>query len=92
MLAAVLGAALAGIEDGLQPPAPITGNAYDLPHLPQLMPDWSTAIDRFASDPLMARLFPADLIRYLTMTKRQEVTRFANIPPEDHWLSYLEAV
>ncbi|WP_050602047.1 glutamine synthetase family protein [Ruegeria sp. 6PALISEP08] len=92
MLTAVLGAALVGIEDGLQPPAPITGNAYDIADLPLLMPDWSTAIDRFDSDPLVARLFPADLIRYLTMTKRQEVTRFTNIPPEDHWLSYLEAV
>ncbi|AXT25639.1 glutamine synthetase [Ruegeria sp. AD91A] len=92
MLTAVLGAALVGIEDSLTPPAPITGNAYDIADLPQLMPDWSSAIDRFASDPLVPRLFPADLIRYLTMTKRQEITRFASIPPEDHWLSYLEAV
>jgi glutamine synthetase len=29
MLAGVLGAALIGIEDGLTPPPPITGNAYD---------------------------------------------------------------
>ncbi|NOD47101.1 MULTISPECIES: glutamine synthetase family protein [unclassified Ruegeria] len=92
MLSAVLGAALIGIEDGLQPPAPITGNAYDHPDLPQLMPDWSTAIDRFEADPLIARLFPADLIRYLAMTKRQEIARFENIPSEAHWLSYLEAV
>ncbi|WP_171115238.1 glutamine synthetase family protein [Ruegeria sp. HKCCA5463] len=92
MLTAVLGAALVGIEDGLTPPAPIMGNAYDIADLRQLMPDWSSAIDRFATDPLVARLFPADLIRYLTMTKRQEITRFANIPPEDHWLCYLETV
>ncbi|NOD77410.1 MULTISPECIES: glutamine synthetase family protein [unclassified Ruegeria] len=92
MLTAVLGAALVGIEDGLQPPAPISGNAYDLTDLPQLMPDWSTAIDRFEADPMIARLFPADLIRYLAMTKRQEVKRFSSIPLEAHWLSYLEAV
>ncbi|NOD91981.1 glutamine synthetase [Ruegeria sp. HKCCD4884] len=92
MLTAVLGAALVGIEDGLQPPAPISGNAYDLTDLPQLMPDWSTAIDRFEADPMIARLFPTDLIRYLAMTKRQEVKRFSGIPPEAHWLSYLEAV
>lgn len=92
MLTAVLGAALVGIEDGLHPPAPITGNAYDIDDLPQLMPDWATAIDKFETDPLVARLFSADLIQYLTMTKRQEVERFERITPEDHWLSYLEAV
>ncbi|EEE36582.1 glutamate--ammonia ligase [Rhodobacteraceae bacterium KLH11] len=92
MLAAVLGAALVGIEDNLQPPAPITGNAYDVAGLPQLAPDWPSAIAVFESDPLVARIFPADLIRNLAMTKRQEITRFATHPPERHWLSYLEAV
>ncbi len=36
MLAAILGAALTGIEDEIEPPPPVTGNAYamDLPQIP----------------------------------------------------------
>ncbi|WP_170465117.1 glutamine synthetase family protein [Ruegeria arenilitoris] len=92
MLAAVLGAALNGIEDQSTPPAPISGNAYDIEGLPQLAPDWPAAIAAFETDPSVARIFPADLIRYFAMTKRQEIRRFAERPPEDHWLSYIEAV
>ncbi|WP_170764250.1 glutamine synthetase family protein [Ruegeria lacuscaerulensis] len=92
MLAAVLGAALNGIEDEVEPPAPISGNAYEIDGLPQLAGGWAAAISAFETDPLVARIFPADLIRYFAMTKRQEIRRFAERPPDDHWLSYLEAV
>ena len=92
VLAAVLGAALVGIKDGMQPPSPISGNAYETEGIPQLVPDWRSAISAFEADPLIARIFAADLIRNLTMTKRQEIARFADHPPEEHWLSYLEAV
>lgn len=92
MLAAVLGAALLGIEDSLQPPDPISGNAYEIAGLPQLASDWASAIDAFETDPLVARIFPGDLIRYMAMTKRQEIARFADRPEDQHWLSYLEAV
>jgi glutamine synthetase len=90
-LSAILGSALAGIEDGLQPSEPITGNAYDL-DLPGIMPDWASAIDRFEIDPVMARIFTPELIQNLTMTKRQEVRRLAELPPEEHWMVYLETV
>ncbi|TMV09573.1 glutamine synthetase [Ruegeria sediminis] len=92
MLAAVLGAALVGIEDDLRPPAPITGNAYEIDGLPQLARDWASAVAAFETDPLIARILPAELIRYLAMTKRQEIARFSDRPSETHWMSYLEAV
>lgn len=92
MLTAVLGAALVGIEDEMQPPDPISGNAYEIEDLPQLASDWSSAITAFESDPMVARIFPTDLIRYMAMTKRQERTRFDTLPPDEHWLSYLETV
>ena len=91
LLSAILGSALAGIEDEMEPPAPITGNAYDL-KLPGLMPDWESALERFETDPLMARIFTPELIRNFAMTKRQEIRRLAEIPPEEHWLVYLETV
>lgn len=91
VLAGILGSALAGIEDGLEPPAPITGSAYDL-DLPRLMPDWESAVDRFETDPIMARIFTPELITNFTMTKRQEIRRLADLPPEEHWMVYLETV
>lgn len=91
MLAAVLGAALNGIEDAKQPPAPITGNAYDQ-SLPQLPSDWATAIDLFEVDPQIARIFPAELIRNLVATKRQEFNLFADLTPDERIDLYLDTV
>ncbi|SHK83655.1 glutamate--putrescine ligase [Roseovarius marisflavi] len=89
--AAILGAAITGIEEGMTPPPPITGNAYEV-DLPQLAPDWQSAIDIFESDPMIARIFDAELIRNLVMTKRQELARMAEIPEEHHWKTYLDTV
>ncbi|MDU8926569.1 glutamine synthetase family protein [Alisedimentitalea sp. MJ-SS2] len=90
-LAAILGAALAGIEDGATPPAPITGNAYDQ-DLPQLAPDWQSALTAFETDPFMARILPGEVIRNLCYTKRQEIRRIDALPVEDRWKVYLETV
>jgi len=89
--AAIMGAAIAGIEQGLVPPAPLTGNAYEY-DLPQLAPDWATAIDLFESDPMIAGIFPKMLIRNLVLTKRQELRLMGDIPEADHWKTYLDTV
>jgi glutamine synthetase len=91
ILAVVLGSALAGIEDGKAPPAPITGNAYEQ-DLPQLAPDWESAIAAFESDPYMARILPRDLILNLCYTKRQEAERMKEVPAAEQWKTYLETV
>lgn len=91
MLAAVLGAAIEGIEEGLTPPDPIAGNAYDL-DLPHLADGWEAAIDLFATDPFITRCLPQQLIDNMVMTKRQELRELAEIPKEDHWKTYLERV
>ncbi|MHA7850046.1 glutamine synthetase family protein [Roseovarius sp.] len=89
--AAILGAAITGIEEGMTPPAPITGNAYQR-DLPTMAPDWETAIDRFATDPMVARILPEQLIANLVMTKRQELRLMRDIPTETQWKTYLETV
>ncbi|MDR9395636.1 glutamine synthetase family protein [Roseovarius sp. SYSU LYC5161] len=89
--AAILGAALCGVEDGRTPPPPVTGNAYEA-DLPQLAPDWETAITRFETDPLIARILPPGLRRNLVMTKRQELREMAAVPAGDHWKTYAETV
>ncbi|MHA6262692.1 glutamine synthetase family protein [Arenibacterium sp. CAU 1754] len=92
VLSAILGAALIGIEDKMTPPDPITGNAYDITGVPQLTQSWSDAIDLIESDTLIARILPPKLIRYLVMTKRQELAVFSDLPADSHWISYLESV
>lgn len=90
-VAAILGAALMGIEDRIEPSAPITGNAYDL-DLPQVPTDWGQAIEIFANSPLMPRIFPAELIRNLTLTKRQELHYMAELSPSEQVEIYLDTV
>lgn len=89
--ATILGAAITGIEDGMTPPAPLTGNAYEQ-ELPQLAADWQTAIDRFETDPIIGRFFSPMMIRNLVMTKRQELRLMSAIAEAEHWKTYLETV
>ena len=91
LIAVVLGAALIGIEDGMTPPPPISGNAYDQ-ELPQMPATWAEAIDAFESNPIMRRIFPNQLIENLVMTKRQELHYFAELTPEQQLDLYLDTV
>lgn len=87
----ILGAALTGIEDGVEPADPIIGNAYEQ-DLPQLSETWATAIDDFEASVQMKRILDPRLIRNLVMTKRQELDHMSRLPEEDHWKVYLEKV
>jgi glutamine synthetase len=91
MLATVLGAALIGMEDGLEPPPPIKGSSYDA-HAPRLPSDWSEAVDLFDTDPMIARIFHENLVRNLVLCKRQEITGFINQPRIFEYTTYLETV
>lgn len=92
ILTAILGAALLGIEDAMIPPPPVSGNAYARDDAPRLAADLSGAIAAWEGDPLIARIFDRVLIENLAMTKRQEIIRFAKLPIQTHWRSYLESV
>ena len=90
-IAAVLGAAMNGIDDATEPPAPITGNAYalDLPSVPMT---WEAAIDAFETGAETARIFDAELIGNLVMTKRQEARYMAELSAEEQTEVYLDTV
>ncbi len=90
-LAAILGAALNGIEDRLDCPAPITGNAYDH-DLEQLPGSWGDAIDAFETCPEIRRIFPQHLIENLLMTKRQELHYMAELSDAETVELYLDTV
>ncbi|PWJ18188.1 glutamine synthetase family protein [Jannaschia seohaensis] len=91
LLAAILGAALAGIEDGAAPPDPITGNAYAL-KLPRIPGTWGGAINRFETDPWTARLFPQVLIENMIRTKRQEMRDIEELSEAERMDLYLDTV
>ncbi|WP_370576439.1 glutamine synthetase family protein [Paracoccus sp. MC1854] len=90
-VAAILGAALNGIEDRLDCPPPITGNAYDH-DLEQLPGSWAAAIDRFGRCPDIKRIFSQHLIDNLLMTKRQELHYMAELSDAETIELYLDTV
>jgi len=91
MLAAVLGGAINGIEDGAQPPAPTKGNAYaqDLPQIPD---SWEHAVDAFEQSPHIARIFAPELIAHYTRTKRQELRMIGTMDARAQRDIYLDTV
>ncbi|TNF63560.1 MAG: glutamine synthetase [Rhodobacteraceae bacterium] len=91
MMAAILGAAMNGIEDGREPPAPITGSAYDA-DLPQIPGDWPTAMAAFETCAEVARIFPQELIRNYLLTKRQELRYMEELSPSERVDVYLDTV
>lgn len=91
LIAAILGAALNGIEDKAEPPPAISGNAYDkkLDHLPRT---WAASIEAFAKSPEIKRIFPPELIANFLATKRQELHYMADLGPEERQELYLDAI
>ena len=91
VMAAVLGAALFGIENKLSPATPINGNAYEA-DVPQLPDHWSAAITAFESGSIVADIFAEQLCEVFVQLKRQEQSRFLEqISPFEH-SSYSELV
>jgi glutamine synthetase len=91
MIAAVLGAALQGLEEGLTPPPPITGNAYAL-DLEQIPETWDGALAAFENSTHLPKIFNAELIRNYVLTKRQEIHYMAELSPEEQVELYLDTV
>lgn len=90
-LAAVLGSALIGIEDGLTPSPPISGNAYEQ-DLPQIPATWAEAIDALEESALAKRILPEQLIQNFVLTKRQELHYFRELSPNEKLDLYLDTV
>ncbi|QMU57070.1 MAG: glutamine synthetase [Boseongicola sp.] len=91
MLAAVLGAAIMGIEDKVVPPQPIKGNAYSR-QLETLPSEWGEAIDLFEKSEVMSRILPKSLIKNYVMTKRQELDAYSDLDDAERIDLYLDTV
>ena len=75
----------------LNPPPPVTGNAYEA-DLPQIPGDWKSAIDAFETDAQVARIFAPEMIRNFVLTKRQELHYMQELTPEEQVTIYLDTV
>lgn len=91
VLAAVLGAALSGIEAGTAPADPQLPGA-DMSRLDRLPRDWPSAVDAFETGATMAKVFAPELRGPLAACKRQEAETFARRVSDFEYESYLETV
>ncbi len=91
VMAALLGAALIGIERQITPPEPTAGDAYslDLPYLPA---DWASATAAFEHGDLITEILNPTLHRMIAACKRQEMERFAAEVTAFEYQSYLDVV
>ena len=73
--AAILAGMLYGIENKLQPPEPLEGNAYDQlpPSLPRYWPD---ALARFEQSEFIAEYFGEEFRKVYAILKQQELDEF----------------
>ena len=92
MLAAILGAALDGITQALEPPAPITGNAYAVDDLPQIPDSWEGAIEAMEHSKIVPRFLHPELIKNLVSTKRQELHYIGELTETERVELYLDTV
>jgi len=90
VLAAILGAALIGIEKKKLPDEPVVGD-----HFPatarQLPNDWNTAISAFEKSRISALIFSPLLCNLFVSCKQQEYTVFAGQMTDLEFSTYLES-
>ncbi len=91
LLTAILGAALWGIENEIEPAAPITGNAYAL-DLPRMAESWGEAIEAFEQSSIVPQFFSPDIIRNFLSTKKQEMHYMGELEPNEQVEIYLDTV
>ena len=91
VLASILGGALVGIEEGLEPSAPIEGDAYSM-KLDNLPLDWATAIQAFRRGKHVENVYSKRLQTMLVECKMQELKRFSRYVTDFEYDTYLEIV
>jgi len=91
VLAAILGAALQGMDKKSNPAPPVQGDAFatDLPKLPT---DWGDALGAFEASSCLGDIFAPILRSIYLKAKRQELGRFASEVSPFEYRTYLNTV
>jgi glutamine synthetase len=86
LTAAVLAGMLHGLEQGLTPPKPLVGNAYEQRINAEPLPnDWLTAITRFEGSTVLRQLLGDRFVNLYATLKRGEHEDFASyVSPLEH--------
>ena len=78
VLAAILAGMLEGLEQKIEPPPPLAGNAYDH-EAPQLSPSMADAVARFRASPFIAKAFGEEYRRVYAVMKEEELAAFTRV-------------
>ena len=91
VLAAILAGVCHGLENKLQPPAPVEGDAYQV-ESDQLINTWVGALNRFADSELWQEYFDPKFVELFVLLKRQEQAEIAARVTDVEYQSYLQRV
>ncbi|MBX2824584.1 MAG: glutamine synthetase family protein [Gammaproteobacteria bacterium] len=89
VLAAILGAALLGMEKKSTPQAAQTGNGYEATTA-SLPTDWQSALDLLEQSQVVETIFPPEFLPLFLATKRQELKRLSQHMSAFELATYLE--
>ncbi|MFC6632083.1 glutamine synthetase family protein [Microbulbifer taiwanensis] len=91
VLAAILAGVCHGIENKLEPPAPVEGDAYQV-ESEQLINTWSDALKRFEKSPLWQKYLDPRFVELFLLLKRQELAEIGARVTDVEYQSYLHRV
>lgn len=91
VMAGILGAALTGIRNKWEPPAPVAGRAYQA-KAARIPSEWGSAVTAFENGSIVSEIFDPEFRSMLIACKRQEIAGFAEQVTDFEFSAYLEIV
>jgi glutamine synthetase len=91
-LAGLTAAALNGVDQKLELPPPVTGNAYPLTNLPRVPASLSEALALWISSPLAAEAFGQDVVDHYANMARVEIAAYASAVTDWELRRYFERI
>jgi glutamine synthetase len=88
--ALVLGGMLQGIEQRLDPGAPVTGNGYAQAERNELPTQWHAALERAAASPFVRETLGQEFLDVFLAIKRQEAEKFGALVSDRDYEWYLD--
>lgn len=92
VLAAILAGVCHGLENKLQPPAAVEGDAYQVEGCEQLVNNWGGALQCFSESALWREYFDPEFIELFVLLKQQEQAEIAARVTDVEYESYLQRV
>lgn len=91
-LAGLVAAALSGVSKSLEPPPPVTGNAYAASGLPQVPGSLDEALALWVASPLAAEAFGTDVVDHYATMARVELDAYRRAVTDWELRRYFERI